>query len=136
MKQVTAYRCEHCGKLYLRKGSCKEHEKKRCCKNPLNMPYCYSCKHYKEEFVEHEDVVYYIDSYFGQDEYSKRFNPNICKHRGCKLYNNINLSADMIVGLEEVDYEPMPTLKTGGCQSYEPVEEHPYAKILKSCLNQ
>lgn len=27
MKEVKAYRCEFCGKLFLRKHNCEEHEK-------------------------------------------------------------------------------------------------------------
>lgn len=34
MEQVTAYRCKHCGKVYLRDFACKRHEETRCPQNP------------------------------------------------------------------------------------------------------
>ena len=36
MKEVKAYSCEFCGKLFLRKNSCEEHEKNDCTKTPKN----------------------------------------------------------------------------------------------------
>ena len=47
MKEVKAYRCEFCGKLFLRKHNCEEHEKNDCHKIPKNRALCYECKHYQ-----------------------------------------------------------------------------------------
>jgi hypothetical protein len=41
MKQVLAYKCTHCGKVYENKGSCKAHEYK-CYFNPRTRS-CASC---------------------------------------------------------------------------------------------
>ena len=43
MKEVKAYKCEFCGKLFLRKNTCEEHEKNGCSKIPKNkflIKYC------------------------------------------------------------------------------------------------
>ena len=134
MKQVTAYRCEHCGKLYLREHACKEHEQSRCCRNPQNMPYCYSCKFY-DPSMEKEEVSYWIEDNWhgGQEENFKNFDTNRCTHpqKDCKLFNDINLSDQIFEGLREAEFEPMPTNKTGGCEYYQPIEGHPYAEIIK-----
>lgn len=133
MKKVNAFRCEHCGKVYLREHACIVHEEKRCCKNPLNIPYCYSCRHY-EASTDKESVVYWIDDNWlgSQEEYTKNFELNRCTHpqKNCKLFNNINLSDEMYEGLREADFEPMPTNKTGGCDYYEPYTGHPHVEIL------
>lgn len=48
MIRVNAYRCSHCGKLFLTEIRCIKHEKKYCNKSPCNIAACYSCKWYKE----------------------------------------------------------------------------------------
>lgn len=45
MKEVTAYRCDYCKKLYMRSGTCANHEE-LCLKNPQNIPLCYTCQHF------------------------------------------------------------------------------------------
>ncbi len=118
MKQVQAYRCEHCGKTYLRPHACREHEENRCSRNPEIRPYCYSCEHYKESFpdTEKERITYSLGiDYYGDEEYDiKLFSPNQCLHpdNPCKLYNNINLSEEMRQGLSEAGYRPMPCHRT------------------------
>ena len=44
MKEVQAYRCEHCGKVYLMKTACLEHEAHRCPRNPETRLMCYDFK--------------------------------------------------------------------------------------------
>lgn len=138
MKEVTAYRCEHCGKLYLREFACKTHEQERCMQNPQIQPLCYSCEHYEPSWLdeEKEEIEYcYSCSYDGDEYYTtKLFSPNKCSHpdNNHKLYNNVKLSEEMIAGLEDKDYYPMPTLRTGGCNHYSPIEGHPYSITNKT----
>lgn len=43
MKELkTAYRCDHCRKIYERKSACEKHES-LCKKNPVNIPLCFNC---------------------------------------------------------------------------------------------
>jgi len=51
MKEVKAYRCEYCGKVYLRKGNCKKHEH-FCYHNPKNARPCYDCKYQSMEAID------------------------------------------------------------------------------------
>lgn len=121
MKQVTAYRCEHCGKTYLIAGACAKHEDEVCMKNPAIRPLCYSCQHYKESWQdeEKERIAYYFDTCFGERYDIKLFSPNRCTHLDCKLYNNIKLSDEMQTALSEENYIAMPTRRTGGCEHYQ-----------------
>ncbi|QCD37188.1 MULTISPECIES: hypothetical protein [Muribaculaceae] len=136
MEKVTAYRCQYCGKVYLRECACKKHEEMRCSQNPEIRPLCYSCQHYESSFDENEkESIEYWQSY-GWDgseySYTKLFSPNRCKHpkKQCKLFNNVKLSAEMREGLSEAKYEPMPNRRSGGCGYYDAIPEHPYATKL------
>ena len=60
-KNITAYFCSHCNKLYQRKHACIDHEK-LCMSNPEIERACYSCIHF-----EKKDIRYYFDSYPGED---------------------------------------------------------------------
>lgn len=139
MKEVTAYRCSHCGKVYLKEYSCRKHEEKTCPLNPDIRPLCYSCEHYEPSFEDSEKeyirYVYYTGSYVNT-EYSdvKLFSPNRCNHSNCKrkLYNNIKLSDEMRKGLAESGYYPMPTPLSGGCRVYKAIPNHPYAQNINS----
>ena len=106
MKQVQAYRCEHCGKVYLMKSACIEHEAHRCPHNPENRPLCYDCKHYQPsaEADNKERIIYYSGFRPWDDEeikYSKKFDPNKCECTDRKLFNNIKLSDEMQDALHE-----------------------------------
>ena len=46
MEYITAYKCDHCGKVYQRKGAALRHEL-YCSQNPENKTPCYECKHLK-----------------------------------------------------------------------------------------
>lgn len=132
MEQVTAYRCQHCGKVYLRDFACKRHEETRCPQNPEIRPLCYSCRHYAASYDEEERVMYVdgVDLWNGEEHFaSKLFAPNKCTCSGNerKLYNNLKLSDEMRAGLAEADYEPMPNFRNGGCNFYQAIPEHPYA---------
>lgn len=41
MIRVDAYRCSHCGKLFLTERRCIKHEEKYCNKSPCNIAACY-----------------------------------------------------------------------------------------------
>lgn len=126
MKQVQAYRCEHCGKVYLMKSACIEHEAHRCPRNPENRPLCYDCKNYQPsmEVGNKERITYEICS-LGKVEHSKKFDPNKCSITKQKLYNNIKLSDEMQDALYEAGYNPMP-LPKDGCKDFEPTDESNY----------
>lgn len=55
-KQITAYSCDHCNKLYQRKHSCERHED-LCYKNPENKRPCFDCPFLTKEPYE-EDRPY------------------------------------------------------------------------------
>ncbi len=125
MKQVTAYRCQHCGKLFMRDYNCRKHEP-QCTKNPLVRPLCYDCKFYQNA-DDREEVKIWVDSYFGEQCYTKQFYPNKCTHpdKDCKLFANIHVSEDTYIALTEEDWEAMPTPKEK-CPYF---EQHKYGKI-------
>ena len=140
MKEVKGYRCEFCGKTYLRPHACKDHEENRCRRNPQNIPFCYSCQHYSPaEWREKETVYYWLEYQCGgEDQFEKTIDINRCSHpeRECKLFNNIRISDELYEGLREAGYEEMPTNKTGGCPHYKPHEWHPHFKILNPNQNE
>lgn len=125
MKRVQAYRCEHCGKVYLMKSACLEHEAHRCPHNPENRPLCYDCKHYHPsmEADNKERITYEIDCPWGDVEYSKKFDPNKCERTDRKLFNNIKLSDEMQEALHEAGYNPMP-LPKDGCHMFLPFTDN------------
>lgn len=132
MKEVQAYRCEHCGKVYLMKGKCIEHEQYRCTRNPKNRPLCYDCKHYEPsmEADNQERIVWYTDSPWGDVEHMKKFDPNRCSVLGCKLFNNMKLSEEVLEALDENDYTAMP-LPSVGCHNFVEAEENkPTDKVI------
>lgn len=126
MKQVQAYRCEHCGKVYLMKTACLEHEAHRCPRNPENRPMCYDCKHYQQsmEDGERETIKYQVESAWSSQDIVivKKFDPNRCRKKGCKLFNNIKLSDEMTTALDDADFKPMP-LPKDGCSDFEVADE-------------
>lgn len=126
MKQVQAYRCEHCEKVYMMKSACLEHEAHRCPQNPENRPLCYDCKHYQPsvEADNKERIIYFSGFCPWNDEeikLGKKFDPNKCECTDRKLFNNIKLSDEMQEALHEAGYNPMP-LPKDGCKDFEPTE--------------
>lgn len=51
MKEITAYRCDYCGKLYRRGKTCTSHEA-ICAKNSVNFTACFGCKYLTKAEVE------------------------------------------------------------------------------------
>lgn len=127
MKQVTAYRCQHCGKLFMRDYNCRKHEP-QCTKNPLVRPLCYDCKFYEQaDYNNKEEVKIWYDDGFGGDYTTKSFAPNKCAHpeKGCKLFANIHMGEDTYISLTDEGWEAMPTPKEK-CPYF---EQHKYGKI-------
>jgi len=60
-KEITAYFCDHCNKLYQRQHACITHEK-RCSKNPDNDRLCWNCMHCSIKYEE-----FWQDGYSGDD---------------------------------------------------------------------
>ena len=58
-KEITAYFCSHCNKLYQRKHACLNHEK-ICYSNPDAQRACYVCIHLKKK-----DITHHYDTYCG-----------------------------------------------------------------------
>lgn len=139
MKRIEAYRCEYCGKIYLTPHGCKRHEDRGCCQRPERRPLCYSCKHYHQELVEKENIIYYTGyaTPWGEEENMKKFDVNRCAHpdNECKLFNNFKLSAEMQTALSEADFVAMPSMSIGGCKFYAPIPEHPYAVTQENTDN-
>lgn len=138
MKQVIGYRCEFCGKTYLRPHACKDHEENRCIRNPKNIPFCYSCQHYSPaEWREKETVYFKMQLWEDWKECEKTIDINRCTHpeRNCKLFNNIRISYDLYEGLRDAGYEEMPT-QNERCPHYKPHEWHPHFKILNQNQNE
>ena len=131
MKQINAYRCDFCGKVYLTPHGCKRHEERGCCQRPELRPLCYSCQHYHQEMTEKENIAYYPRGIRTpwDNMVIKKFDINRCEHpdNECKLYNNFKLSAEMQEGLADGGFGPMPCQQSGGCKFYDPISGHPYA---------
>ena len=128
MKQIQPYRCEHCGKVFLRKSACIEHEAHRCSHNPDYRPLCYNCQHYMPSINigNKERIVYFSAHCPWNDEefkYSTMFDPNKCECTDRKLFNNIKLSEEMQDALHDAGYEPMP-LQKNGCHLFLPFTDN------------
>ena len=61
MKNITGYKCDHCGKLYQQKKACQKHEDVLCSKHPNNEHPCWSCP-----YID----VSVVDNFLGDDPYS------------------------------------------------------------------
>lgn len=133
MKQVSAYRCDFCGKVYLTQHHCRRHEP-LCTQNPQTRPLCYSCQNYNMAtpdewmFIEIEEEN---ATPFGTPDLIK-FDLNTCEalksdSNGNFLYNKRKQHALTITALKEAGFIPMPSKSSGGCKDYKPIEGHPYA---------
>ena len=68
MKEIKAFKCDHCGKIYNRKYNARIHEEK-CKKNPDNNRACFGCK-----FLEMVELPV-IET--GYDSHTQRINTNV-----------------------------------------------------------
>jgi hypothetical protein len=123
MKEVKAYKCDYCGKLYMRYKPALNHEQNTCVNNPEIRPLCYSCKHY-EQTNDTEEIVFSTGATYSSDytEYTKTFVPNTCKILCKKLYFNSHLPQNIKDSLDENGYIPLKTIRTGGCEHYEEIK--------------
>ena len=128
MKKVEAYRCDHCGKLFMRDYNCHKHET-QCTKNLLVRPLCYDCKFYEPAYYEElEEVeIWHTDAMGGERSCKKEFAPNKCSRpeKDCKLFANIHMGEDTYVSLTDEGWEAMPTPK----EKCEYFEQSKYGKI-------
>jgi len=62
MKEIKAYKCDHCGKIYNRKHNARIHEEK-CKKNPDNNRACFGCR-----FLEKVELPVYVENSFMYEE--------------------------------------------------------------------
>ena len=127
MKQVTACRCDHCGKLFMRDYNCRNHES-QCTKNMLNRSLCYDCENYNGVYDKTEEVnIIRFDCMGSEYDTIQEFSPHRCTHpdKGCKLFANIHMSEDVYTSLREEGWEAMPTPKDGGCEYF---KQHEYGK--------
>ena len=70
MKEIKAFQCEFCGKVYKNMSSAKRHEKK-CFANPINKA-CRACKH----AIKDSETVYVRpqgDQNYGDADYDINF---------------------------------------------------------------
>ena len=143
MKQVTAYRCEHCGKVYLTQYHCRKHEP-LCTQNPQTRPLCYSCQNYNMAgpdewmFVEIPDGGY--NNPF-EDTTRLKFDLNTCEARksdpdGNFLFNKRKQTPETLTALKRDGFIPMPSKSSGGCKNYKPIEGHPYVDNPKKLNEQ
>lgn len=115
MKVVKAYRCEFCGKLFLRKNNCEEHEKNDCSKIPKNRALCYECKHYQiaceneVEDIELDDEECFL--------FAKRMQTNKCRINNDLMFNPLHMRDYVCDALIGAGWQYMPTVENG-CKNY------------------
>lgn len=126
MKEIKAYKCGYCGKLYQRKPSCRRHEDNDCLKNPKIRPVCFDCK-LMQCSEETEDVVLRVAMIDGREvRASRMFKRTICRETGKKMYVNIHLPEDVTEALDDNGWEAMPT-HAEGCK-YAKLYRYDYGK--------
>ena len=123
MIKVDAYRCSHCGKLFLTERGCIKHEEKYCNKSPCNIAACYSCKWYKE--TEQTTTItrtgfHPLTGY--EYEYEKEVRINLClKHHNAQMFNSFHASEEFIEDAKNGGFCIMPTMEEG-CLGYKKKE--------------
>ena len=76
---------------------------------------------------EKEIIKYQVESVWGPHDIviAKKFDPNRCDRKNCKLFNNIKLSDEMTDALNEAGFKPMP-LPKDGCKDFEQTDGSNY----------
>ena len=114
MKQVLAYKCSHCGKVYENKNSCKAHEYK-CYFNPRTRS-CASCAFNTistAKITKNNSFIQFPSCLVNIDVSKKGLQTQCCKYLGRKYKND----QDIMIEVEST-YNSKITL-----DSY--VEKHP-----------
>lgn len=114
MKEVKAYRCEFCGKVFLRKNTCEKHEKNDCSKIPKNRALCYDCKYYH---IANNNEVKDVEL-VGDDgiRFAKRMELNRCEVYNTLMFNFLHMPYYVCDALIGVGWQHMPTVENGcGC---------------------
>lgn len=115
MKEVKVYSCEFCGKLFLRKNNCEEHEKNGCSKIPKNRALCYDCKHYHiANKNEVKDIELVCDDGI---KFAKRMQLNRCEINNDLIFNSLHMPDYICDALIGVGWQYMPTVENG-CVCY------------------
>jgi len=97
MKQITAFKCDFCGKKLERKHAMVYHEL-ICSKNPENKRACFGCK-----FLGMKEDVVFIDQYNGTGE--RIVFALFCKKKDIYVYPpKVEIKGNML----DLDNEPMP----------------------------
>lgn len=119
MIKVDAYRCSHCGKLFLTEKGCAKHEEKFCNKSPRNIAACYSCKWYKETGQTTTITRTSFHPLTGREyEYEKEVSVNIClKYHNARMFNSFHASEELVEDVENGGFRIMPTMEEG-CLDY------------------
>lgn len=99
--QTTIYRCEHCGKIYLRKHHCENHEE-MCKKNPENFRACFGCN-----YLEKRETEAYNSGYSGWCE--TKVSLCYCKKKEIFVYpSQVEIKGNMPILSDDSTNEPMP----------------------------
>lgn len=115
MKEVKAYSCEFCGKVFLRKNNCEKHEKNDCSRNPINIGLCYKCKYYH---VAHGNEVKDVDLVRDDGfKFTKRMQLNKCKINNDLMFNSLHMPEYVCDALIGAGWQYMPTVENG-CKNY------------------
>ena len=78
IKNVTLYKCDHCGKKLQRKHAMVNHEAK-CRSNPNNIKACFDC-----EYIDRVAIEYYSD--FEWDDGPCQSTAFMCTKKGVFMY--------------------------------------------------
>ena len=126
MKEIKAYKCGYCGKLYQLAPCCARHENNHSLKNPNIRPVCFDCR-LMQLTEETEDVPYGMVRIDGRFiTVYKKFKRTTCKKTGAKMYVNMHLTDDVTTALGDEGWQAMPT-HAEGCK-HAKLYRHDYGK--------
>lgn len=123
MKTITAYKCDHCGKVYQLKHAAGIHET-RCIKNPKNNRACLSCIHLHKkgatifyDYADASEQERHLDLFHCEKVDSYLYPPSV-EHKGnqfelgdddngpmkteCSLFKDVN-TEDVFEGWGHMD---------------------------------
>ena len=95
------YQCDHCKKLYRRKGACEAHEPK-CSRNPINFRPCFDCDH-----LTKKNHTVYNDHPMG-GEIDKEVHLMYCKKKEMFIHPPSVEHKNNAIELGDEFNEPMP----------------------------